>query len=176
MISPSCCPPRPHEQRRPDPPWRSRSPNSYTTSRDTTQLRLARDVAGSGPERFLPVSVIAILKGGNHYPAPLAGKPLDRLQTRPIVKPEATRAAGGRAPPSTALASARFMTGRTSGSGFGRLIALTAIMFSVGLRSATVSSTASGVRSSLPSATHARRHRERTPGRHHRRAARRVVG
>ena len=62
---------------------------------DTTQLRLARDVAGSGPERFLPVSVIAILKGGNHYPAPLAGKPLDRLQTRPIVKPEATRAGLG---------------------------------------------------------------------------------
>jgi Transposase, Mutator family len=36
LISPSCCPPRPHEQQRPDPPRRSRPPNSYTTSRDTT--------------------------------------------------------------------------------------------------------------------------------------------
>jgi Protein of unknown function (DUF1524) len=36
MISPSCCPPRPHEPKRPDPSRSSRPPNSYTTSRDTT--------------------------------------------------------------------------------------------------------------------------------------------
>ncbi len=36
MISPSCCPLRPHEPKRPDPPPRSRPPNSYTTSGDTT--------------------------------------------------------------------------------------------------------------------------------------------
>ena len=138
-------------------PWRSKLQpcSEFRSQLGHEQLRLARDVAGSGPERFLPVSVIAILKGGNHYPAPLAGKPLDRLQTRPVVNARGDESGCGRAPPSTALASARFMTGRTSRSGFSRLIALTAIMFSVGLRSATVS-TASGVRSSLPSATHAR--------------------
>ena len=36
MISPSCCPLRPHELERPDPPRRSRPSHSYTTSRDTT--------------------------------------------------------------------------------------------------------------------------------------------
>jgi hypothetical protein len=36
MISSLSCPPRPHEQRRPDPPRRSRPWNSYTTSRGTT--------------------------------------------------------------------------------------------------------------------------------------------
>ena len=36
MISASCCPPRPHDQERPDPSRSSRPPNSYTTSRDTT--------------------------------------------------------------------------------------------------------------------------------------------
>jgi hypothetical protein len=36
MISPSCCPPRPHEPGRPDLPSRSRPPNSDTTPRDTT--------------------------------------------------------------------------------------------------------------------------------------------
>jgi transposase InsO family protein len=39
MISPSCCPLRPHEPKRPDPPPRSRPPNSYTTSGDTTTPR-----------------------------------------------------------------------------------------------------------------------------------------
>jgi putative transposase len=34
----SCCPPWRHEPERPDPPRRSRPPNSYTTSRDTTGL------------------------------------------------------------------------------------------------------------------------------------------
>src|SRR5262245_23748749 len=37
MISASCCPLWPHEPKRPDPPRRSSPPNSYTTSRDTTQ-------------------------------------------------------------------------------------------------------------------------------------------
>ena len=40
MISPSCCLPRPHEPERPDPPRRSRPPNCYTTSRDTTEIAL----------------------------------------------------------------------------------------------------------------------------------------
>ena len=50
MISPSCCPPRPHEPERPDPPRRSRPPNSYTTSRDTTRLgRLAKNFRFMNP-------------------------------------------------------------------------------------------------------------------------------
>jgi hypothetical protein len=41
MLSPSCCPPRPHEQERPNLPSRFPPANSYTTSRDTTWSRLA---------------------------------------------------------------------------------------------------------------------------------------
>jgi hypothetical protein len=42
----SCCPPWRHEPERPDPPQRSRPPNSYTTSKDTTDARLGRRRTG----------------------------------------------------------------------------------------------------------------------------------
>jgi hypothetical protein len=47
MISPSCCPPRPHEQQRPNPSQRSRPPKSYTTSRDTTRDGALMALGGS---------------------------------------------------------------------------------------------------------------------------------
>jgi class 3 adenylate cyclase len=53
MISPSCCPPRPHQPQRPDPPSRSRPPNSYTTPGDTTDSGL------SGP---FPLAISGLLR------------------------------------------------------------------------------------------------------------------
>jgi hypothetical protein len=56
MISPSCCPLRPHEPERPDPPPRSRPPNSYTTSRDTTGDAMERRAPCSPTASCLDVS------------------------------------------------------------------------------------------------------------------------
>ena len=55
MISPSCCPPPLHERARPDPPPRSRPPDSYTTSRDTTNPRIASSLHQARKPRLIKV-------------------------------------------------------------------------------------------------------------------------
>ena len=50
MISLSCCPQRPLERERPDPPRSSRPPDSYTTSRDTTATKLVGVTVGGGAQ------------------------------------------------------------------------------------------------------------------------------
>jgi hypothetical protein len=54
MISPLCCPPRPHERERPEPPSRSRPSDSYTTSKDTTGNGVANASSSARSGRHSP--------------------------------------------------------------------------------------------------------------------------
>ena len=72
---PTCCPPRPHDQERPDPPRGSRPPNSYTTSGDTTDERLTSTAATSAFGKVSPVLTLERHRTGywpsSHSVAPM---------------------------------------------------------------------------------------------------------
>jgi len=85
MISPSCCPPRPHEPERPDPPRRSWPPSFYTTSRGTTREPELRMRSGSYYFQCRTLATLALAgRCGGVRSASSAATRFSRLFKNPI--------------------------------------------------------------------------------------------